>query len=27
MTDKMIELLKDVLGEGGEERVFFEKWW
>lgn len=27
MTDNMVELLKDVLGEGGEERVFFEKWW
>lgn len=27
MTDEMVELLKDILGEGGEQRVFFEKWW
>lgn len=27
MTDEMIELLKGILGEGGEQRVFFEKWW
>ncbi|KAJ5679548.1 Riboflavin synthase-like beta-barrel [Penicillium macrosclerotiorum] len=27
MTDEMVELLKGNLGEGGEERVFFEKWW
>lgn len=27
MTDEMVELLKGMLGEGGEQRVFFEKWW
>lgn len=27
MTDETVELLKGVLGEGGEQRVFFEKWW
>ncbi|KAJ5380152.1 uncharacterized protein N7496_002580 [Penicillium cataractarum] len=27
MTDEMVELLKGILGEGGEQRVFFEKWW
>ncbi|KAJ5454443.1 uncharacterized protein N7458_005399 [Penicillium daleae] len=27
VTDEMIELLKGILGEGGEQRVFFEKWW
>ncbi|KAF3388458.1 Oxidoreductase NAD-binding domain-containing protein 1 [Penicillium rolfsii] len=27
MTDEMVELLKEILGEGGEQRVFFEKWW
>ncbi|GLI76487.1 hypothetical protein PoHVEF18_004760 [Penicillium ochrochloron] len=27
MTDEMVELLKCMLGEGGEQRVFFEKWW
>lgn len=27
MTDEMVELLKNLLGDGGEQRVFFEKWW
>ncbi|OOQ91080.1 hypothetical protein PEBR_02411 [Penicillium brasilianum] len=27
MTDEMVAMLKDILGEGGEQRVFFEKWW
>lgn len=27
MTDEMVELLKGVLGDGGEQRIFFEKWW
>lgn len=27
MTDEMVELLKGILGVGGEQRVFFEKWW
>ena len=27
MTDEMEALLRDILGEGGAQRVFFEKWW
>lgn len=27
MTDEMVEMLKGILGDGGEQRVFFEKWW
>lgn len=27
MTDEMVDLLKGILGESGEQRVFFEKWW
>lgn len=27
MTDSIVERLKGMLGEGGEKRVFFEKWW
>lgn len=27
MTDEMVESLKGVLGEDGDKRVFFEKWW
>lgn len=27
MTDEMVESLKRVLGENGDKRVFFEKWW
>lgn len=27
MTDSIVERLKGMLGEGGEKRIFFEKWW
>jgi len=27
MTDEMVQSLKGVLGEDGDQRVFFEKWW
>ncbi|KAJ6068574.1 hypothetical protein N7499_010461 [Penicillium canescens] len=27
MTDSVVEVLGRVLGEGGEQRIFFEKWW
>lgn len=27
MTDDIVESLKGVLGEDGDQRVFFEKWW
>ncbi|KAJ5168187.1 uncharacterized protein N7482_003781 [Penicillium canariense] len=27
MTDEIVEMLKEVLGEGGGQRVFYEKWW
>jgi hypothetical protein len=27
MTDEMVESLKNILGEDGDKRVFFEKWW
>lgn len=27
MTDEMVEFLKGILGEDGDKRVFFEKWW
>ncbi len=27
MTDSVVERLIPMLGEGGEQRVFFEKWW
>ncbi|KAJ5597457.1 hypothetical protein N7537_007541 [Penicillium hordei] len=27
MTDSIVEKLVEILGDGGEQRVFFEKWW
>ncbi|CAG8194903.1 unnamed protein product [Penicillium olsonii] len=27
MTDSMVERLEGMLGEGGDERIFYEKWW
>ncbi|KAJ5503985.1 Riboflavin synthase-like beta-barrel [Penicillium fimorum] len=27
MTDSIVEKLVGMLGDGGEQRVFFEKWW
>jgi hypothetical protein len=27
MTDSIVEKLVEMLGNGGEQRVFFEKWW
>ncbi|KAJ6189689.1 hypothetical protein N7519_004597 [Penicillium mononematosum] len=27
MTDSIVEKLVEMLGDGGEQRVFFEKWW
>ena len=27
MTDSIVERLKGMLGEGGDKRIFFEKWW
>ncbi|KAJ5086707.1 Riboflavin synthase-like beta-barrel [Penicillium alfredii] len=27
MTDEMVELLNEILGEAAEQRIFFEKWW
>jgi hypothetical protein len=27
MTDSVVEKLVKMLGDGGEQRVFFEKWW
>ncbi|KAK4865255.1 hypothetical protein LT330_001878 [Penicillium expansum] len=27
MIDSIVEKLVEILGEGGEQRVFFEKWW
>lgn len=27
MTDELVEQLKGMLGDGGEQRIFFEKWW
>ncbi|KAJ5729814.1 Riboflavin synthase-like beta-barrel [Penicillium malachiteum] len=27
MTDELVEQMQEILGEGGSQRVFFEKWW
>jgi NAD(P)H-flavin reductase len=27
MTDSVVEVLGRILGEGGKQRIFFEKWW
>ncbi|CAG8070798.1 unnamed protein product [Penicillium salamii] len=27
MTDSFVEKLRGMLGEDGERRIFFEKWW
>lgn len=27
MTDSVVERLIPMLGEGGEQRIYFEKWW
>ncbi|KAJ5732493.1 Riboflavin synthase-like beta-barrel [Penicillium malachiteum] len=27
MTDQLVEQMQKILGEGGSQRVFFEKWW
>jgi NAD(P)H-flavin reductase len=27
MTDSMVKVLGRTLGEGGEKKIFFEKWW
>lgn len=27
MTDSIVKRLKGMLGEGGDKRIFFEKWW
>ncbi|CAG7979114.1 unnamed protein product [Penicillium nalgiovense] len=27
MTDSIVEKLVEILGDGGKQRVFFEKWW
>ena len=27
MTDSVVEILGRILGEGGEQKIFYEKWW